>query len=62
MKCEWEKIESFDDASITKRLKVQGGWLVVNCSTSTEYFWDKKTSQSMSFLPDPNHKWSVSNK
>ncbi len=59
MKFEWESITSFDDSSITKRLKVHGGWLVLNYATSTEYFWDKKISQCMSFLPDPNHKWEI---
>jgi hypothetical protein len=56
---EWERIvdSEYDNAGfLTERLKVFGGWMVINLS------WDdnKHTeSQSSIFVPDPNHEWSL---
>ena len=55
-KLRWETIvySDFDkDQPINKRLKVFGGWVVRNLSTSGE------VGDSMVFVPDPNHEWKL---
>jgi hypothetical protein len=52
MKFQWEKLNS-----TTERAKVIGGWVlrsrdVDDCNT-------QYTVESMVFIPDPEHKWSV---
>lgn len=56
----WETI--FEDkiknisGSVTMRSKVIGGWLVKDVT----YIVDKVITESMVFVPDPNHLWEVS--
>ncbi len=62
MKFEWEtiysqgRIDVSQDGGSVLRAKVYGGWIVNN------YWWDsdyKTYSESMVFIPDPNHKWVI---
>lgn len=60
MKFEWEsiagKIFSKDEGNITRRAKVIGGWII------NHIVWTSKAhaqSESMVFIPDPEHKWEI---
>lgn len=59
MKFEWEEIY-YSNASdktaqfCTARAKVEGGWIV---SHSLEL--NKQASTCMTFLSDPEHKWTI---
>lgn len=59
MKCEWENMPNSGDNNITKRLRVPGGWIMFNQSFSVGYFDDKRNSESMVFVPDPNGEWKI---
>jgi len=56
MKFEWERIH-FSDAweFRTSRAKVFGGWLIRCQSWNDE--WGQ--SESMVFIPDPQHQWEI---
>jgi hypothetical protein len=60
MKFEWEKL-SDNGFSITWRAKVFGGWLVNNftCIETKSDQTERMISQSMVFVPDPEHKWEI---
>lgn len=57
----WDEIYSISDLNmdfITERAMVFGGWLV------RSRHWEKAerlecTSESMVFVPDPNHEWII---
>lgn len=52
-KFEWEMIFKSDWAK-TKRLKVPGGWIILHEA------WDSNCqSESMVFVPEPEHRWQV---
>ena len=58
MKFQWEVIEDKFNAGSTYRAKVYGGWIVRvfdtdDCNTEI-------VSESMVFVPDPEHKWKIS--
>lgn len=57
MKFEWEKI-SGENEPWTLRAKVFGGWIV---HTSNESYGQSECSlsESMVFIPDPNHEWKI---
>lgn len=45
---------------ITSRAKVFGGWLVYNYTYSTVMKNESiHCSESMVFIPDPNHEWEI---
>lgn len=59
-KIEWEHIyydpprgyKTYEET--TERVKVFGGWIVKNF-----HKYDNMFSESMVFIPDPDHKWSL---
>jgi hypothetical protein len=54
---EWEKLDKY-----TLRAKVFGGWLVLHAYpvTITDHKKrDMSQSESMVFVPDPNHQWTI---
>lgn len=53
-KAEWETIQS-EPYQSTNRLPVIGGWLVA----VVEYGEDGGIAQSVVFVPDPKHEWTV---
>lgn len=59
MKFEWEELKkliSGPRGSTVYRAKVHGGWIV------NTYSWDqelKSTTESMVFVPDAQHEWSI---
>jgi hypothetical protein len=60
MKFEWQKLAG-NEGSQTWRAKVIGGW-ILNNFTVIEMTPDRgmrNGSESMVFVPDPDHKWSV---
>lgn len=57
-KFEWEDISYEEGFCITRRAKVFGGWLVKNESYDSEADIFAQ-SESMVFVPDPSHQWSV---
>jgi hypothetical protein len=46
--CKWEVI-----AEYTERLPVYGGWIVQT------FVYGRYKSQSMVFVPDPEHRWEI---
>ena len=51
----WEEIISDNDNdSVTYRMLVPGGWLVLK-----SWVWGEECGETMVFLPDPDHKWRV---
>ncbi len=64
MKFEWERIHNIyiptTGGSNTYRVKVIGGW-VINCDNYTDVINEmpRNISQSMVFVPDPNHEWTI---
>lgn len=63
MKFEWEKIGGGEEfSSSTYRIKVFGGWLVNNLTTIETHYKDGRqltVTESMVFVPDPEHKWEI---
>ena len=57
MKFEWESI-SETQKHTTCRAKVHGGW-IINCLTNVIDNSGYNTSESMVFIPDPKHEWTV---
>lgn len=65
MKFEWDTIDEgyHEDLGSTLRAKVFGGWVIRNTSEkpieedSNVY----NISESMVFIPDPNHEWVIDN-
>lgn len=60
MKFEWEILVNSNTPSLllfTKRGKVFGGWIVNNINYLNDN--NQSISESMVFIPDPEHKWSV---
>ncbi len=51
----WETVESEYSHSTTSRMKVPGGWLI----RVSEYVISVGVSVSVTFFPDPKHKWKV---
>lgn len=59
MKFDWEDIfimNYLDTQYATSRAKVEGGWLITN-----SLIFADKLSTSLTFMPDPEHKWSIEN-
>jgi len=57
MKFEWENIDRSIDRlcpTVTNRAKVIGGW-IIHIGTVANSFH----SQSLVFIPDPNHEWVI---
>jgi hypothetical protein len=58
MKFEWEMIDNNTvdkkHFAITHRAKVIGGWIVHNATKLPNV-----GSESMVFIPDPNHEWTL---
>ena len=56
----WEMIDQKQEDKVfyfaTYRAKVIGGWLVRNFDVT---YNAKSTSESMVFVPDPNHDWVI---
>lgn len=52
-KFEWEHLPDIRHESATLRAKVIGGWVL--CSIVGE----KPYTQTLVFIPDPEHKWVV---
>ena len=50
----WQLIHG-DNCTYTHRAKVIGGW-IINQSTIGGYV---ALSESMVFIPDPNHEWEI---
>lgn len=64
MKFEWEVLVCGTDnegGCITHRAKVIGGWIVKNmCWADSPGGKDSPVqSESMVFIPDPNHEWEI---
>ncbi len=58
-KFEWEVLLNDSDnfsGFNTLRAKVFGGWVLKNMCWDNEY---KVQSESMAFIPDPNHEWEI---
>ena len=50
---EWEELDNY-----TERLKVIGGWIIKSENSLYENGkW--ALSESMVFVPDPNHEWEI---
>lgn len=69
MKFEWEKIDETETFA-TLRAKVIGGWIVKNeasfftasdCSHNGHSIAVRPSMDSMIFIPDPEHKWEITN-
>lgn len=61
MKFEWlriHKIGTADEQNITLRAKVIGGWIVKSVYVKKLKFKEKR-SESLVFVPDPNHEWEI---
>jgi len=57
MKFEWENIYS-DGELFTMRAKVFGGWCILNTKFEPNEIGNV-ISESMVFVPDPNHEWVI---
>jgi len=56
---EWELLKMNNSPYAgTYRAKVPGGWIVLHWS-QTRFGENGGTSESMVFIPDPNHEWKV---
>ena len=49
----WETIEA-SMSEVTKRMKVPGGWIVLN-----RYRFGEGWIQSMHFVADERHRWKI---
>lgn len=60
MKFEWEYIEREEDYWSTCRAKIHGGWIIKH-NMYSEVIDDGSysVSNSMVFVPDPHHCWSI---
>jgi len=61
MKFEWQVISRDETDYIltcAERSKVIGGWLVIN-RTGIPVRDEQVISESMVFIPDPKHEWSI---
>jgi hypothetical protein len=65
MNFDWQRIFKNHNSGVggtsTARAKVPGGWLINNV-TYTEVICngnERNISESMCFVPDPNHEWEV---
>ncbi len=60
MTFEWEEINNLPSC-VTYRAKVWGEWIVNNlCVTTTSSEGTQRmATESMVFIPDPNHEWSI---
>lgn len=59
MKFEWENIHrrEFNDVlNATTRAKVFGGWVLHHLLCDEN---ESSQSESMVFIPDPNHEWQI---
>lgn len=59
MKFDWEEIYRKDKGVLdihTARVKVFGGWIVNNLTLDEV---ESNQSESMVFVPDPNHEWVI---
>lgn len=54
MKFEWEELNK-----VMKRAKVHGGWILRSFNYTTDNKDVYSQSQSMVFIPDPNHEWEI---
>lgn len=68
MKFEWEKMWSKEEERVfycaTYRAKVFGGWVVRNWDLTMHPYptatnTNHTVSESMVFVPDPNHEWVI---
>lgn len=60
MKFKWEVLHIISQekcGSSTHRVRVFGGWLVSNKSIIEDK--NQTISESMVFVPDPNHEWTI---
>lgn len=60
MKFEWQRLvgwNSHGEGDNTDRAKVHGGWIVRN----TTWADTEQLSESMVFVPDINHEWTIDN-
>lgn len=60
MKFEWEVIANWPKSTVA-RVKVYGGWIVRDT-----LYYDKEIKRelcpsSLIFIPDPEHKWEITN-
>jgi len=51
----WEQIHVSNFQRITERAKVFGGWIVCDWTAVSGH----SGTQSMVFVPDPNHEWEI---
>ena len=58
MKFEWDEIKNLPSCQ-TYRAKVPGGWLVNQISVHNNYRSMPDHTESMCFIPDPDHTWVV---
>lgn len=59
IKYEWEMMDE-SHKNFTDRAKVFGGWIVRSFTYEIAGGEDAKgTSESMVFVPDPNHEWEI---
>lgn len=66
MKFEWEILKRIENSGeyidLTLRAKVIGGW-IVRCSGSSTFKSGNNieyaSEGSMTFIPDPEHKWEI---
>jgi len=58
----WEIISDYNDGvdqNQMARAKVFGGWIIKSHTYSTKSFVANLISESMVFMPDPNHEWKI---
>lgn len=64
MKFEWKEIKTLDN-DFTQRAKVIGGWIIRASTILAGSGFDAgdvpAISESMVFIPDPEHKWEITN-
>jgi len=59
LKFEWETIKALPSCQ-THRAKVIGGWIINQVSVLKDNRGhDQYLSDSMVFVPDPNHEWLI---
>jgi hypothetical protein len=57
----WEDVPT-NVGTYTRRLKVVGGWLIMDLCDTMQYHPDRGNvengyTSSICFMPDPNHEW-----
>jgi len=57
MHLEWEYMDDRDSSCIIRRSKTPTGWLVHFTRQVGHYADDVKITDSITFVPDPNHEW-----